>query len=161
MKAKHSKQRKKWKRNESEAKREAKTYNSSKSLKVSLKWEWGKAKSVTPINLPPHPNCPNLLKRYPLKSDMCSLLPIEQTTHRNQINYQLYWNALILLCIAVDPWHIGTDPDPRIQITDLWIRMLLFSQVADKMPTKNKFFSKVSLIIHQSSKIKSQKEVTK
>jgi hypothetical protein len=38
----------------------------------------------------------------------------------------------------------GMDLDPRIQITDLWIRIriLLFRQLADKMPTKNKFFSK-------------------
>jgi hypothetical protein len=36
-----------------------------------------------------------------------------------------------------------------------------FSQVADKTPTKNKFFFKVSLLIQQSSKIKGQKEVTK
>jgi hypothetical protein len=36
-----------------------------------------------------------------------------------------------------------------IQITDLWIRfrILLFTQVADKMPTKNKFFFKVFLLI--------------
>jgi hypothetical protein len=37
-----------------------------------------------------------------------------------------------------------------------------FSQVADKTPTKNKFFFfKVFLLIHQSSKMKGQKEVTK
>jgi hypothetical protein len=36
MQAKHSKQRKKLKRNESKAKRETKNYNSSNSLKVSL-----------------------------------------------------------------------------------------------------------------------------
>ncbi len=45
MQAKHSKQRKKLKRNKSEAKREAKNYNSSKSLKVSL--------LVFPYNLSP------------------------------------------------------------------------------------------------------------
>ncbi len=37
------------------------------------------------------------------------------------------------------------DPDPRIRTTDLQllirIRILLFSSVADKTPTKNKFFS--------------------
>jgi len=35
------------------------------------------------------------------------------------------------------------DLDLRIQITDLWIRILLFMEVADKMPTKNNFFFKV------------------
>ena len=45
MQAKHSKQRKKLKRNKSEAKREAKNYNYSKSLKVSL--------LVFPYNLSP------------------------------------------------------------------------------------------------------------
>jgi hypothetical protein len=49
--------------------------------------------------------------------------------------------------------------DMRIQITDLWIRIriLLFKQVAE-MPTKNKFFFKVFLLIHQSSKIKVKKK---
>ena len=40
----------------------------------------------------------------------------------------------------MDPCHFDMDLDPRIQITDLWIRILLFMQVSDKMPTKNKFF---------------------
>ncbi len=43
----------------------------------------------------------------------------------------------------MDPWHFGTDLDPRIRTTDLWIRkrirILLFSSVADKMPTENFF----------------------
>jgi hypothetical protein len=29
------------------------------------------------------------------------------------------------------------NPDPWIRTTDLWIRILLFSSEADKMPTKN------------------------
>jgi hypothetical protein len=33
--------------------------------------------------------------------------------------------------------------------------------VADKMATKHKFLFQIYLLIHQSSKIKSQKEVTK
>ncbi len=126
----------------------------------NFRCEWRNTKSVTPINPLPHPNCPNLLERHSLKSDMSSLLSIEQTTHRNQNNDQLYWNAWILLCIVVDPWHFGMNLDSRIQITDLWIRILLFMQVVDKMPTKNKFFYKV-LCLYISPKIKSQKEVTK
>jgi hypothetical protein len=43
-------------------------------------------------------------------------------------------------CGLVEPWHSGPDPDPRIRTTDLRIRILLFSSVAFKMPTKNKFF---------------------
>ncbi len=46
----------------------------------------------------------------------------------------------------MDPCHFGTDPDSRIRTTNLQIRnqILLFSSVADKMPTKNKFiFSKI------------------
>ncbi len=54
---------------------------------------------------------------------------------------------------------MGTDPDP-----DPLIRILLFSSVADKMPTKNKFVFKSFLLLlkvylYQSLKIKSQKEV--
>jgi hypothetical protein len=45
---------------------------------------------------------------------------------------------------VVDPCIFGTDPDPRIHTTDLRIRIrfwiLLFSSVADKMPTNNKVF---------------------
>ncbi len=43
---------------------------------------------------------------------------------------------------VVDPWHFGTEPDPRIRTTDLWIRIriLLFSSVAFKMPTKKLVF---------------------
>ncbi len=48
----------------------------------------------------------------------------------------------------VDPWHFDTvsDRDLWIRTTDLQIpiriRILLFSSVADKMPTKNYFFPK-------------------
>ncbi len=66
---------------------------------------------------------------------------------------------------VMDQWHFGTG----IRNTDLRIRIrfLPFSSVADKQPTKNKFlksffayyFSKVHL--HQSSKIKSQRELKK
>ncbi len=73
------------------------------------------------------------------------------------------------------------DPDPRIRSIDLWIqirihlwirlliiRILLFSSVAFKMYIKNIFYF-ISLFadyylevhLHQSSKIKSHKEVTK
>ena len=47
----------------------------------------------------------------------------------------------ILWSSVLDPWHFGTDPYPWIRTTDLRIRILLFSSVADKMPTKNYFFS--------------------
>ncbi len=40
-----------------------------------------------------------------------------------------------------DSWHFGTDPDPRIHTFDyrIRIRILLFSSVAFKTPTKNNF----------------------
>ncbi len=57
------------------------------------------------------------------------------------------------------------DPDPRLSTTDLLIRIriLLFSSVADKQPTKNMFFAYYFLKVHlhQSSKIKSQKKLQK
>ncbi len=43
---------------------------------------------------------------------------------------------------VADPWHFGvdSDPDPRIHASDWWIRMririLIFSLLAFKMPTK-------------------------
>jgi hypothetical protein len=66
--------------------------------------------------------------------------------------------------------HFGTDPDQRIRNIELRIRILLFRQwlTSHKMQTKNKFFFKVFFAIyflkvhlHQVSKMKSQKEVTK
>ncbi len=33
---------------------------------------------------------------------------------------------------VVDPWHFGTDPDPRIRASDQWIRILLFSSLTFK-----------------------------
>ncbi len=56
----------------------------------------------------------------------------------------------------------------RIRIL-IWIRILLFSSVIFKTPTKNYFFKKVFLLktfegtvhVHYFSKVKSQKEVTK
>ncbi len=66
----------------------------------------------------------------------------------------------------VDPWHFGTDPG--IRTTDLTVRILLFSSVTFKMPTKFNFFYVFCLLpyflkvhLHYSSKIKSHKEVTK
>ncbi len=55
------------------------------------------------------------------------------------------------------------DLDLRIQITDLWIRIriLLFKQVAYKMPTKIKFFFQSFFAYTSVFKDKSQKEVTK
>ncbi len=46
-------------------------------VSTNIQCEWRKTKSVslTPINPPPHPNCPNLLERLCLKSDtLCVLL---------------------------------------------------------------------------------------
>jgi hypothetical protein len=54
-------------------------------------------------------------------------------------------------CCGSVTWH-GKDPDPQIgQIgtTDLRIRILLFSSVADKMPTKIKFFRVFCLLIFE------------
>ncbi len=76
-------------------------------------------------------------------------------------------NSLNTKSSVVDPWHFGTDPDQGIRTTDfrIRIRLLLFSSVADKMPTKKKFsnffclpyyFLKVHL--HQSSNIKKVKK---
>ncbi len=31
------------------------------------------------------------------------------------------------LTSVADPWHVGTDPDPRMHASDKWIRILLFS----------------------------------
>ncbi len=60
---------------------------------------------------------------------------------------------------VADPWHFGTDPDPAIFVIDL------------QDAGKNKFFLQVFLLItfwlflkvhlHNFSKTKSQKEVTK
>ncbi len=51
--------------------------------------------------------------------------------------------SFILNQYVVDPWHFGTDPDPRIRTPVLWVRIRIrivpFSSVGDKMPT-NKFF---------------------
>ncbi len=38
---------------------------------------------------------------------------------------------------VVNPWHFGTDPDPRIPVSDQWI--LLFSSMTYKMATKTFF----------------------
>ncbi len=76
---------------------------------------------------------------------------------------------LVLNFNVVNLWHFGTDPDPRIRTTDLWIRIrihiLLFSSVAIKMSTKNKFLSKffayylLKVHLNQSSKMKNHKKL--
>jgi hypothetical protein len=40
---------------------------------------------------------------------------------------------------VADPWHfeVDPDPDPRIHASDQGIRILLFSSLTFKMPTKN------------------------
>jgi hypothetical protein len=61
----------------------------------------------------------------------------------------------------------GSVVDPRIRAFDQWIqiRILLFSSLTFKAPTKNFFFPKISayyfLKVHHFSKIKSDKEDTK
>jgi hypothetical protein len=65
--------------------------------------------------------------------------------------------------------HFNTDPDQRIRTIELRIRILLLRQwlTSHKMQTKNKFFIVFFAIyflkvhLHQASKMKSQKEVTK
>jgi hypothetical protein len=37
---------------------------------------------------------------------------------------------------VVDPGHFGTDPDTRIHASDQWTRILLFSSLTLKTPTK-------------------------
>ncbi len=68
----------------------------------------------------------------------------------------------------MDTWHFATDPylDPRIRTTDLRVRILLYSSVAFKMPTKKSFFSMLFCLLPcflrvQSSKTKTHKVVTK
>jgi hypothetical protein len=53
-----------------------------------------------------------------------------------------------------DPWHFGADPDPRIRISDWWIRIriLLFSSVTFKMATKTKFiFKALWLLLYEGT----------
>ncbi len=49
---------------------------------------------------------------------------------------------------VVDPWHFGTDPDPRIRASGQWIRIrlriLLFSSLTFKALTENLFLFKIS-----------------
>ncbi len=49
---------------------------------------------------------------------------------------------------VLDPWHFGTDPDPnqRIRASDQWIRILLFSPLTFKTPTKTYFFLSFSAV---------------
>jgi hypothetical protein len=47
-----------------------------------------------------------------------------------------------------DPSHFGTDPDSRISTFDFRIRILFFSSVAFKIPSKNSFFSKFLLLFN-------------
>jgi hypothetical protein len=61
-----------------------------------------------------------------------------------------------------EPWHFCVDPvpDPQIHASDKWIRILLFSSLTFKMPTKNnlKLFEGTFTSFF---KIKNPKEVTK
>ncbi len=57
----------------------------------------------------------------------------------------------MILTSVPDPWHFGTDPDSQIRIFDqkirIRIRILLFSSVTFKMPTKNNLFLQVFMLI--------------
>ncbi len=67
-------------------------------------------------------------------------------------NYRYLYTVLswapsfcIILNSVPDPWHFGTDPDPRISTSDqrirIRLRILLFSSMTFKMPTtQDKFF---------------------
>jgi hypothetical protein len=60
----------------------------------------------------------------------------------------------------VDPGYFGTDADLRIRRIRLWLRILLSSLEAEKMPTKIILFAYNSLRVHlhKSSKIKKVKK---
>ncbi len=66
---------------------------------------------------------------------------------------------------VADPWHFGTDPDPRIRTSDkrILIRILLLSSVTFKTAIFLIFFAYffLKLHLHHFSKIKSHTEVTK
>jgi hypothetical protein len=91
---------------------------------------------------------------------------ILEVRHKSNIKHKRWVN---LLYSVVNLWHFRMDPDPRIRSSDLRIRIriILCSSVADKQPTKGKFFSKFFCLLHfevhlhQSSKIKSQKKLQK
>jgi hypothetical protein len=73
----------------------------------------------------------------------------------------LHFVLASILCSAVDPLHFYTDP--RIRTNELRIRIriwiLVYSSVAEEMPTKKKLFAYYFLNahLHQPSKTKSQK----
>jgi hypothetical protein len=77
--------------------------------------------------------------------------------------FQCSGSSLVLISV-VDPCHLGTDPDPGLRIydPDQRIRVLLFSSLTFKTPSKTfcllsaYYFLKVYL--HHFSKIKSHKE---
>jgi hypothetical protein len=71
---------------------------------------------------------------------------------------------------GADPWHFGVDPDPdpRTHASDwIRIRILLFSSLTFKTPTKNYFFKGFSAYyflkvhLHNFSKLKKSKRSPK
>ncbi len=52
----------------------------------------------------------------------------------------LQYDSFDQRCVSVTYLLGASNQDPRIRTTDSRIRILLFSSVADKMPTKKKFF---------------------
>jgi hypothetical protein len=92
----------------------------------------------------------------------------KQNPHRLIPIHERRWNnrGLEVEGSVADPWHFGVDPDPWIHASGSGsrIRILLFSSLTFKMPTKTNFifyfsayyFLKVHL--HNFSKIESQKE---
>jgi hypothetical protein len=76
------------------------------------------------------------------------------------------WISVLHLDTFVGPLHFGMDPNSRIRASDQWIRIriMLFSSLTFKTPTKNYcqifsafYFLKVHL--HHFSKVKIHKEV--
>jgi hypothetical protein len=92
----------------------------------------------------------------------------QRILHRRLISFHIF--SEYAESSVADPWHFGVDPDldPRIHASDQWIRILLFSSMTFKMSTKTNLFVQkfFCLLLFEgaftsSSKIKSQKEVTK
>ncbi len=87
-------------------------------------------------------------KRASIKKKITDLNPESQSS----VSGKWYDKEVSDLASVPDPWRFDTDPDPRIRATwlrnRLRIRIPVFSSVAVKIPTKNRFlFSKFFLLI--------------
>jgi hypothetical protein len=94
------------------------------------------------------------------------------------LSHVCFFSQTCIYLAVLCPFHFGTDPDPdpRIRTTYLrsrtrtrsillLVRILLFSSLPDKMPTKNNFFFQrflayyfLKVHLHQFSKIKVKKK---